>query len=74
MLRESKVSAETECANLSRKNKSLQEEVIKFQKALNDLRSEKANEITELKAELKLKSFELTNLALNHEVSVLRAS
>lgn len=69
VLREAKLSLENECNQLKRRNDTLLLDVSSLQREMNATVSQKNNEISEVRAELKMKSFELTSLGVNYEVS-----
>lgn len=68
MLKEAKVSLENECAQLRRRNDALSLDISALQREMNGSLSHKSGEVSELRAELKMKSFELTALGVNYEV------
>ena len=68
VLREMKASLENECGELRRRNDSLSQLVSESQKELSSQMHEKTSIIGDLRAELKMKAFELTRLGVSFEV------
>eukprot|EP01038_Epipyxis_sp_PR26KG_P012270 gene12270-16453_t len=67
VLRETKESLEHENENLKRRNESLTVESIQLQREISQLSNDKNNEISELRADLKMKAFELNALGITFE-------
>lgn len=68
VLREAKTSIEHEANQLRLRNDSLSQQVSQLQQELHALQHEKGSTISELRAELKMKAFELTTLGVSFEV------
>ena len=71
VLREAKTSLEMENEQLKRKVEHLSSELSMLLKEHTTSVSEKTNEISELRASLKMKIFELTALGDQHTLSIL---
>ena len=67
MLRESKTSLENECNQLRLRNDSLCQQCAAVQQEMSNVQHDKNNVICELRAELKMKAFELTTLGVSFE-------
>eukprot|EP01032_Pedospumella_encystans_P010921 gene10921-12742_t len=76
VLREAKTSTENELNQLRLRNDALTSQLSMAQQALLNTANDKNNVISELRAELKMKSFELTTLGVSFEerMGQLRAS
>lgn len=76
VLREAKLSLENECEQLRRRTEVLASENIQLQREVSGLHSEKSAEISDVRAELKMKSFELTSLgtAFEEKMTLFRQS
>lgn len=68
VLRETKASIENECNQLRLRNDSLNQQLNQSQHELANVNYEKNNIISELRAEIKMKSFELTRIGVSFEV------
>ena len=68
VLREAKTSTENELNQLRLRNDALTSQLSMAQQALLNTANDKNNVISELRAELKMKSFELTTLGVSFEV------
>jgi len=68
VLREAKTSTENELNQLRLRNDALTAQLSMAQQALLNTANDKNNVISELRAELKMKSFELTTLGVSFEV------
>ena len=71
VLREGKTSIENECNQLRLRNDSLNQQLNQLQQELSNVNYEKNNIISELRAEIKMKSFELTRIGVSFEVMLL---
>lgn len=71
MLREAKASTDNEVAQLRLRNDNLTTQIAHLQQSALNTTNDKNSVISELRAELKMKSFELTTLGVSFEVSVL---
>ena len=67
VLREARTSLESECNQLRQRNDTLTQQMGHLQIAMNSMQHDKNSTIGELKAELKVKSFELTTLGVSLE-------
>lgn len=68
MLREAKTSIEQESNQLRLRNDSLSQQLSQAQQEMLALQQDKNTTIGELRAELKMKAFELTTLGVSFEV------
>ena len=72
VLREVRSSLEAECAELKRSVASRDAELSTLSRELAEVRSVKDSDISQLQAEVKLKTFEATALGATYEVRHLR--
>lgn len=70
VLREAKESAELECEQLRRRLDKSQHELALQSKELTALETAKESDLSELRAQLKIKSYEFSSIAANSEVAV----
>lgn len=70
VLREAKASIENELAQLRLRNDNLSTQIAHLQQSALNITNDKNSVISELRAELKMKSFELTTLGVSFEVRV----
>jgi hypothetical protein len=73
VLREAKASVENECHQLRLRNDTLSQQLSLVQQEMVNAQQDKNNTISDLRAELKMKSFELTTLGVTFEVCLLIA-
>ena len=71
MLREAKTSVEHEATQLRLRNDSLAQQLSLAQQELLAVQQDKNTAISELRAEMKMKAFELTTLGVSFEVRPL---
>jgi hypothetical protein len=68
VLRETKVSVESECNQLRQRNDALSQQVALLQQEVVNTAQDRNNAVSDLRAELKMKGFELTTLGVTFEV------
>jgi hypothetical protein len=68
VLRETKVSVESECNQLRQRNDALSQQLALLQQELVNTAQDRNNAVSDLRAELKMKGFELTTLGVTFEV------
>lgn len=71
VLRETMISLENECNQLRYRNDTLSQLINQSQQELSNQIQEKNSIISDLRAELKMKAFELTRLGVSFEVMIL---
>lgn len=67
VLREAKTSLDNECNQLRQRNDTLSQQITALQSEMSVLHHEKNSVISELRAEVKMKGFELTQLGVSFE-------
>jgi hypothetical protein len=68
VLREAKASVENECNQLRLRNDTLSQQLSLVHQEMVNVQQDKNNTISDLRAELKMKGFELTTLGVTFEV------
>lgn len=70
VLREAKSAMEAECHQLRQRNDSLAQQLSLLQQEMVSAQQDKNNAISDLRAEVKMKAFELTTLGVTFEVGL----